>query len=62
MHGDLRMQGMGQQPALGIVQSQAGFIAGGFDAENNHGGMKRGVASFLQSGIVKESAYRLNRP
>jgi Flp pilus assembly protein TadD len=31
---------MGQQAALGVVQSQAGFIAGGFDAEDNHGKQK----------------------
>jgi hypothetical protein len=37
VHRDLRVQGMGQQPALRIVQSEAGFIAGGFDAEDNHG-------------------------
>jgi hypothetical protein len=40
VHGDLRVQGMGQQPALRIVQSEAGFIAGGFDAEDNHGKKK----------------------
>jgi hypothetical protein len=28
---------MRQQAALGVVEGQAGFIAGGFDAENDHG-------------------------
>jgi hypothetical protein len=35
------MQGVGQQAALGVVQSQAGFIAGGFDAEDNHGKQRK---------------------
>jgi hypothetical protein len=35
---------MGQQPALCVVQSQAGFIAGGFDAEDNHGETNGGKA------------------
>jgi hypothetical protein len=34
VHGDLRMQGMRQQAALGVIQSKAGFVTGGFDAEN----------------------------
>jgi hypothetical protein len=34
VHGDLRMQGMRQQAALGVIQSEAGFVTGGFDAEN----------------------------
>ena len=37
VHGDLRVQRVRQQPALRVVQRQAGFIAGGFDAENDHG-------------------------
>jgi hypothetical protein len=40
---------MGQQPALRIVQSQTGFIAGGFDAEDNHEKSGRGKA---ESAIV----------
>jgi len=27
---------MGQQAALGVIQSQAGFVTGGFNAENDH--------------------------
>jgi hypothetical protein len=40
---------MGQQPALRVVQSEAGFIAGGFDAEDNHGESGNGKA---ESAIV----------
>jgi hypothetical protein len=42
---------MGQQPALRIVQSEAGFIAGGFDAEDNHG---KTVVVKAESAIVSQ--------
>ena len=34
MHRHLRMQCVRQQAALGIVEREAGFVAGGFDAED----------------------------
>ena len=34
VHRHLRVQRMGEQAALGMVQSNAGFIAGGFDSED----------------------------
>lgn len=37
MHGDLRVKGVRKQPALGVVEREAGFVAGTFDAENEHG-------------------------
>jgi hypothetical protein len=30
------MHGMGQQTTLSVVQGDAGFVAGGFDAEHEH--------------------------
>ena len=33
---DLAVQGMGQQTALGIIYGDAGFVAGGLNAENFH--------------------------
>jgi hypothetical protein len=38
MHRHLRVQGMREQTAAGVVQGYAGFIAGAFDAEDDHGG------------------------
>jgi hypothetical protein len=32
MHGDLRMQRVRKQAALGVVERKAGFVAGTFDA------------------------------
>ncbi len=40
---DLGMDGMRQQPAPRIVEGQAGFVAGGFDAEYQHDGHFTGV-------------------
>jgi hypothetical protein len=37
MHRHLGVQGMRKQSAFGVIQSDTGFIAGGFDTENNHG-------------------------
>jgi hypothetical protein len=31
------MQGMGQQAAVRVIERNAGFVAGGFDAEYEHG-------------------------
>jgi response regulator NasT len=45
---------MGEQTVLRVVQRNTGFIARGFNAEDNHQEIK--VASFLQSIIVKESS------
>jgi hypothetical protein len=64
MHGNLRVQRMRQQSALRIVQRQTGFIAGGFDAEDQHGTegrkeKKGGMARVLQSVIVRESPPHL---
>ena len=36
MHRHLGMQGMAEQPAFGVVERDASFIAGGFDAEDEH--------------------------
>ena len=33
----LGMQGMRKQSAFGVIQSDTGFIAGGFDTKNDHG-------------------------
>ena len=38
MHGDLRVQRMRKQAALAVIQREAGFVAGGFDAEDDHQG------------------------
>ena len=40
VHGDLRIEGVRQQAALRVIQGQAGFVTGGFDAKNNHEGAK----------------------
>ncbi len=37
VHGHLRMQGMREQAALHIVERNTGFVAGGFDAQDQHG-------------------------
>jgi len=37
MHGDLRMQLVREQAGLGVVQRDSGFVAGGFNAQNQHG-------------------------
>ncbi len=37
VHLDLRVQGVGEQPLRRVVQRQAGFVAGTFDTENEHG-------------------------
>ena len=34
VHRHLGMQGVGEQAALGMVQRNAGFVAGGFDSED----------------------------
>ena len=44
---DLGMQGVGEQAALAVVDGDAGFIAGGFDAEDAHGGILAAGANFL---------------
>src|SRR5215212_5741654 len=36
MHRDLRMERVRQQAALAVVNGDAGFVAGGFDAEHAH--------------------------
>jgi flavin reductase (DIM6/NTAB) family NADH-FMN oxidoreductase RutF len=36
MHRDLRVQRVRQEAALRVIQCEAGFIAGGFDAEDYH--------------------------
>ena len=38
VHGDLGVQGVRQQSAFSADGRDAGFIAGAFKAENNHGG------------------------
>ena len=40
VHRHLRVQGVGQQAALRVVEREAGFVTGGFDAKNNHEGAK----------------------
>jgi hypothetical protein len=37
MHRDLRMQRVREQAALRVVERETGFVAGAFDAENEHG-------------------------
>jgi hypothetical protein len=37
VHGHLRMQALGEQALAGAVERDAGFVAGGFDAEHEHG-------------------------
>jgi hypothetical protein len=62
MHGDLRVKRMRQQAALRVIQRQAGFITGGFDAENDHGKNGRWQASCkaqVQSSILKELQRRI---
>ena len=39
VHRHLRVQRMREQPAGRVVHGHAGFVAGGFDAENEHGRM-----------------------
>ncbi len=39
VHRHLRVQRMREQPAGRVVDGHAGFVAGGFDAENEHGRM-----------------------
>ena len=36
VHRDLRMQALGEQAALGAIERDPGFVAGGFDSQNNH--------------------------
>jgi hypothetical protein len=36
VHRNLRMQGVRQQAALRVVERESGFVAGAFDAENEH--------------------------
>ena len=38
MHRDLRMQRVREQAALRVVERETGFVAGAFDAENEHDG------------------------
>ena len=42
VQGDLAVQGVGQQALFGVVNGDAGFIAGGLDAEDSH----RGASNF----------------
>ena len=37
VHGDLRIERMRAQAGIGVVQGDAGFVTGGFDAEDQHG-------------------------
>ena len=37
VHLDLRVQSVRKQAAFRIVERDAGFVAGGFDAEDQHG-------------------------
>ena len=36
VHGHLRMQRVGEQPALGVVERDSGFVAGSLDAQHAH--------------------------
>jgi hypothetical protein len=54
MHRDLRMQRMREQSAFGVIQSDTGFIAGGFDTENDHGKYLKD-SKLCSDGIVSES-------
>jgi hypothetical protein len=63
VHRDLRVQGVGKQAALRVVQSKAGFIAGGFDTEDNHGMLEKrsGTRDGRAIGYCKAGAARLHR-
>ena len=37
VHGDLRVERVREQAALRVVEREAGFVTGAFDAENEHG-------------------------
>ena len=37
MHGDLRVQAVGYETSVRVVECNAGFVAGRFNAENEHG-------------------------
>ncbi|ABA52958.1 hypothetical protein BURPS1710b_A0840 [Burkholderia pseudomallei 1710b] len=41
VHRDLRVKRVREQAALGVVEREAGFVAGAFDAENEHDGVRR---------------------
>lgn len=41
VHRDLRMERVCEQAALRVVEREAGFVAGAFDAENEHGSGRR---------------------
>ena len=43
---DLRVQGLAQHAVLAVVERDAGFVAGGFDAEGEHGGVGRDMRLF----------------
>ena len=59
VHRHLGMQRMGQQPAFGVVQGQARFVAGGFDAEDEHWGLVHSVKAryYLRLFPVKEAIF-----
>ncbi len=42
MHRHLRMQRVREEAAAGVVDGEPGFVARGFDAENDHGANYRG--------------------
>ena len=42
VHRDLRMQRLREQTAFRVVHGHAGFVAGGLDAEDAHGGKAEG--------------------
>jgi hypothetical protein len=63
----LAVQRVGQQPALGVVQRHTGFVAGGFDAQDQHGVMvtRHGCLRnlrLLQSAGIASRIRRLQRP
>ncbi|MNN20641.1 hypothetical protein D3C81_1339320 [compost metagenome] len=43
VHGDLRVQRVREQAGPGVIEGQPGFIAGGFDTEDEHEKQERPV-------------------
>ncbi|GAB7543496.1 hypothetical protein CS8_031680 [Cupriavidus sp. 8B] len=53
------MQGVGEQAGLRVVEREAGFVAGGFDAEDKHGRGKAGIKRGRQiKGLVRAADHR----
>ncbi len=58
---DLGMHGVREQAAIRVVQGDAGFVAGGFDAEDKHGWRKSRYCSRGAAASPEPAAMRPNR-